>query len=131
MQNIIKHITSYFLVLLILAVSMNINVNKMTCLLSGKIKYSLEKIEDCSPVKDGNTVSRKCCDFDSISFDYDVETVVKANSFNISQVFTAIVCFATLNIDCCENSFLVNFYSNSSPPISGYDLLKLIQVFRL
>lgn len=119
------------MVLLILTASVNVSVNKMTCLLSGKVKYSLEKMEDCSPVKGDNTISNKCCDFNKIILDYDYDTLVKVTSFESISFLAIITKAITFGFDKILTSSLVDFYSNSSPPIGGYDLLKLIQVFRL
>jgi len=119
------------MVLLILTASVNVSVNKMTCLLSGKVKYSLEKLEDCSPAKGENTISNKCCDFNKIILDYDYETLVKVTSFESISFLAIITKAITFGFDKILTSSLVDFYSNSSPPIGGYDLLKLIQVFRL
>lgn len=131
MLKALKHIIAYFLVLLILTASVNVSVNKMTCLLSGKVKYSLEKMEDCSPVKGDNTISNKCCDFDKIALDYDYDTVVKVTSFDASSFLVVFTKVLVTEFDRVSSSSIVNFYSNSSPPLGGYDLLKLIQVFRL
>lgn len=131
MLNVLKHITAYFLVLLMLVASVNVSVTKMTCLLSGKVKYSLEKMEDCAPVKGNNTISKKCCDFDKITLDYDYETVVKVTSFDTLTFLVVFTKVLVTEFDGVSSSNLVNFYSNSSPPLGGYSLLKLIQVFRL
>lgn len=131
MLNVLKHITAYFLVLLMLVASVNVSVTKMTCLLSGKVKYSLEKMEDCAPVKGNNTISKKCCDFDKITLDYDYDTVVKVTSFDALTFLVVFTKVLVTEFDGVSSSNLVNFYSNSSPPLGGYSLLKLIQVFRL
>lgn len=131
MLKILKHITAYFMVLLILTASVNVSITKMTCLLSGKVKYSLEKMEDCAPVKGNNTISKKCCDFDKVTLDYNYNTLIKITSFDALSFFVVFTKNLTTDFIKIISSDLVNFYSNSSPPLGGYDLLKLIQVFRL
>ncbi|MGE0562478.1 MAG: hypothetical protein AB7O47_11710 [Flavobacteriales bacterium] len=131
MLKVLKYITAYFLVLLILIASVNISVTKMTCLLSGKVKYSLEKIEDCSSAKGENTISNKCCDFDKITLDYDYDTLVKVTSFESLSFLAIFTKTISIGFGRIILPNLIDFYSNSSPPIGGYDLLKRIQVFRL
>lgn len=131
MLNGLKHITAYFLVLLILTASVNVSINKMTCLMNGKIKYSLEKIEDCAPTTGCNNISKNCCDFDKITLNYSYNSIVKLNTYEYLNSFVTIVNLPQIDIDFSNTFSLVNFYANSSPPLSGFDLLKLIQVFRL
>lgn len=131
MKTIFKHISTYFLVLLVLGSSTNISLNKMECLLTGKVVYSFEEIEDCSPKKEGNSITQRCCDFYNATLDFDYQTVVKQISFGVDLIDLP---FLVSFVSELENPLVVSFayfYSNSSPPPSGYQLLKFIQVFRL
>ena len=131
MLKILKHITAYFMVLLILTASVNVSITKMTCLLSGKVKYSLEKMESCMPTEGCESIQEKCCDFDKVTLDYNYNTLIKITSFDALSFFVVFTKNLTTDFIKIISSDLVNFYSNSSPPLGGYDLLKLIQVFRL
>lgn len=131
MKTFFKHITAYFLILLVLVSSAYVSLNKMKCLLSGKVVYSLAEIEDCSPVKGENSIHQKCCDFYNATLDFEYQTLVKKVSFDI---YLITIPFTDGFVSSIEKPFfttLVGFYTNSSPPLSGYTLLKFIQVFRL
>lgn len=131
MKTFFKHITAYFLILLVLVSSANVSLNKMKCLLSGRVVYSLEEIEDCSPIKGENSIHQKCCDFYSATLDFKYQTVVKQISFDVNLVDLPFIVSFISELEKPLIISLVNFYSNSSPPLSGYSLLKFIQVFRL
>lgn len=131
MKMIFKHISAYFLVLLVLGSSTNISLNKMECLLTGKVVYSFEEIEDCSPKKEGNSFTQRCCNFYNATLDFDYQTVVKQISFGVDLVDLPFVVSFVSELEKPLFTSLINFYSNSSPPLSGYSLLKSIQVFRL
>lgn len=131
MKILFKHIASYFLILLVIASSANISINKMRCLLSGKIVYSLEEIEDCSPAKGENTIHQKCCDFHNATLDFEYQTLVKKASFDIHLIAIPFAESFVSGIKIPLVTFFENFYTNSSPPLGGYTLLKFIQVFRL
>lgn len=131
MKTVFKHITAYFLILLVMASSANISINKMRCLLSGKIVYSLEEIEDCSPAKGENTIHQKCCDFHNATLDFEYQTLVKKASFGVHLIAIPFAESFISGIKIPLVTSFENFYTNSSPPLSGFSLLKFIQVFRL
>lgn len=131
MKTVFKHIAVYFLVLLVMASSANVSINKMRCLLSGKIVYSFEEIEDCSPVKGENTIHQKCCDFQNATLDFEYQTLVKKASFGVHLIAIPFVDSFISGIKIPLFTSFANFYTNSFPPLSGFSLLKLIQVFRL
>ncbi|HRN42465.1 MAG: hypothetical protein KF732_09545 [Flavobacteriales bacterium] len=131
MKTLFKHISAYFLILLVLGSSANISLNKMKCLLTGKVVYSLEELEDCSPQKEGDSFTQRCCDFYNATLDFEYQTVVKQITFGVDLVDLPVVISFVSELEKPLFTSLINFYSNSSPPLSGYSLLKSIQVFRL
>ena len=131
MKTLFKHISAYFLILLVLGSSANISLNKMKCLLTGKVVYSLEELEDCSPQKEGDSFTQRCCDFYNATLDFEYQTVVKQITFGVDLVDLPVVISFVSELEQPLFTSLINFYSNSSPPLSGYSLLKSIQVFRL
>jgi hypothetical protein len=131
MKAIFKHITAYFLILLVLGSTANISLNKMECLLTGKIVYSFDELEDCSPKKEGNSFTQRCCDFYNATLDFDYNSIVKQISFGVDLVDLPFVMSFVSKLEKPLLTSLINFYSNTSPPLSGFSLLKSIQVFRL
>ena len=131
MKTILKHITSYLLVLLVLVATTNMSVTKMTCFLSGNVVYSLQEMEDCSLTEGENSIQGRCCDFDKITLNYDYNTLVKTPQSSINDIVSIIEMCVNNGFNTFVATHLINFYTNSSPPLSGIDLLKIIQIFRL
>ncbi|MBV6483777.1 MAG: hypothetical protein KFKLKKLM_00232 [Flavobacteriales bacterium] len=131
MKTLFKHISAYVLILLVLGSSANISLNKMKCLLTGKVVYSLEELEDCSPQKEGDSFTQRCCDFYNATLDFEYQTVVKQITFGVDLIDLPFVASFVSELEKPLFTSLINFYSNTSPPLSGYRLLKSIQVFRL
>ena len=131
MKTIIKYIASYFLIAIVLVSTLQLSVTKMTCLMTGKVVYSIEDIDDCKPVKKGCNVDDICCDFHKITFDHNIETLSSIADFsfiNLDLISVEIPQLISL-IKFKEAS--LNFFHNLPPPLSGIALLKTIQVFRL
>jgi hypothetical protein len=70
MKTAVKHSFIFFFITAFLVCSFRITVNKMQCLGSGKVTYSLSKAEDCCPVeeKKGTSADADCCEFSKITF---------------------------------------------------------------
>ena len=129
MKNVLRNITSFLLVFILLISTLQLSIYKMECLISGTTKVSLSDFEDCESKSDDNcSIAETCCCFHQMSLDFDFNTNISSNSFThiptitsaINIIFTEVI---TLNID-------YNLFTNLPPP-SGYDLLKIVQVFRL
>ncbi len=131
MQKVAKHIIGFLMALVILTASLQVSISKMTCYVANDTFYSLSKFEDCKP-KSNCELSNKCCDFDKIIFDYNVNSTVNAYDIKLSKIASLI--FEELpqvvKIPVLNKPFL-NYFHHLPPPLSGYDLLKVIQVFRL
>ena len=84
MKNILKHIVSFSMILILLVSTLQFSLYKMECLLSGNTTLSLSEFDDCNkkPVNDC-TISEKCCCFHEMSFDFDFESNLKIKSFKI------------------------------------------------
>ena len=99
--------------------------------MSGNIFLSLTEFDDCNKTpKDDCTISSKCCDFHELNFDFDFDsnTVLKsAKTFNTPNTIEQ-PCIITSKTVLKSNN--ANFYANLPPP-SGYELIKLVQVFRI
>lgn len=132
MKIFFKHITAYFLILLVLVSSINVSITKITCLMSGRVEYSLAQMQECNPSEeDCGAVRNNCCDFYNATLNFEYQTVVKQISFGVDLITIPFTESFVSNIENLFFTTLVGFYANSSPPLSGYSLLKFIQVFRL
>lgn len=131
LRTIVKHITNFLLIAVVLVSTLHMSVTKMTCLMTGKVVYSIEDIQDCKPVKKGCNVDDICCDFHKITFDHSIETVSSVVNFSFVNLDLITVETPQLMelIKLKETS--LNFFHNLPPPLSGIALLKSIQVFRL
>ena len=130
MKIILKHITSYLMIAVVLVATLQLSVTKMTCLMTGKIVYSIEDIEDCKPVKKGCNVDDVCCDFHKVTFDHSIETIPSIAVFSFINFDLVAVEIPQIGLIKLKESAL-NFFHNLPPPLGGIELLKTIQVFRL
>ena len=130
MKNIFKHTLNFSLILALLVSTLQFSIYKMDCLMSGNTQISLADFEDCNEnKKDGCSFSQKCCAFNQITFDFDYDTEInikEAISFNPLMVILGISTSLLKSVPTLN----FNFYTNLPPP-SGYELLKVVQVFRL
>lgn len=133
MRNLIRHIFSYLMVLVILTATLQVSVTKMTCLMSGKIAYSLEKAEDCAPIKKGNNVGRKCCDFHKVTLNYQTISTIDSYHIDYTKLIANCIFIVPRILEQVKVNPSLNFFHNLPPPklLGGIDLLKVIQVFRL
>lgn len=133
MRNLIRHIFSYLMILVILTATLQVSVTKMTCLMSGKIAYSIEKAEDCAPIKKGNNVGRKCCDFHKVTLNYQTISTIDSFHLDVSKHFLNCIFITPTILEQIKVNPILSFFHNLPPPklLGGIDLLKLIQVFRL
>ena len=129
MKRIIKHITSYLLVVLLLTISTGVSLNQMKCLVSGKTKISLSEFDACGTTEPSCSVQEKCCDYNSVvfNFDFDSTTEFQLDSKFITYIgsFTEIVSFEVFPSQEETLAF------SDLPPPHGIELLKMIQVFRI
>jgi len=120
------------MVVVILTATLQVSITKMTCLMSGKVVFSVTDIEDCAPVKKGCGVADKCCDFHKITFDYNTNSTLNSIDFDFVKVvdifITNLPKYATEEV-VLKSKF--NYFHNLPPPLSGIALLKSIQVYRL
>jgi hypothetical protein len=131
MKLIFKHITSYLMIAVVLVATLQLSVTKMTCLMTGKIVYSIEDIDDCKPVKEGCNVDDVCCDFHKITFNHNIQTVSTATNFSFLNLDIVTIEIPQLLTFIKFKESPLNFFHNLPPPLSGIALLKTIQVFRL
>ncbi|MCB9361212.1 MAG: hypothetical protein H6587_12305 [Flavobacteriales bacterium] len=131
MKLFLKHITSYLMIAVVLVATLQWSVTKMTCLMTGKVVYSIEDIDDCKPVKEGCNVDDVCCDFHKITFNHNIETVSSVANFSFINLDLITVEIPQLIELIKFKETTLNFFHNLPPPLSGIALLKTIQVFRL
>ena len=117
--------------LILLVSTLQFSIYKMDCLMSGNTQVSLVDFEDCNENKNnGCSLSQKCCDFKDITFNFDYDSNIHFESIKlINSVFLLNEIFIDLSKPVFAKTDFV-FYTNLSPP-SGYELLKVVQVFRL
>jgi hypothetical protein len=102
----------------------------MDCLMSGNTQISLADFDACNKLTTSNSVSQKCCEFGSVTFDFDYETETNSNALKITAS-----AFTDYSLSSVAKSKFIpptayNFFTNLPPP-SGYELLKVVQVFRI
>ncbi len=144
MKTLVKYIFSFSMILVLLVSTMQISLYKMECLMSGDIQISLSKFDDCEKIVKNNTaaikkccdadktccdLNKKCCDSNNIILDFDYE------SSNINEFKTLLPLLFALNLNSSISNKLAkvtdyHFYTNLPPP-GGYELLKLVQIFRI
>ncbi len=129
MKRILQNITSFLMVLILLVSSLQLSIYKMECLISGATKISLSDFEDCENEPSENcSISETCCCFHQMDLNFDFSTSFSASSFiHIPIIISAIKIVFT---KATTSTFDYSFFTNLPPP-GGYDLLKIVQVFRL
>ena len=90
MKKVAKHITGFLMALVILFASLQVSVSKMTCYIANDTFYSLGEFEDCKSKSDCE-LSNKCCDFDKITFDYNVNSTVNFQDISVSKITLLVV----------------------------------------
>ncbi len=119
------------MILILLVSAMQFNLYKMECLMSGDTTLSLSEFDSCDKTTpEKSSFSKKCCDFNDISFDFDYDSYLGFKTFkvNIPTTLPFKKSFALLNPSVKTTNF--NNYTNLPPP-GGTELLRLVQVFRI
>lgn len=130
-RTLFKHISSYMLVVVVLVATLQLSVTKMTCLMTGKIIYSVEDIDDCKPVKKGCNVDDVCCDFHKITLDHSIQTFTSIEDFSFLNIDLAVFDIPQIVTEVVIEEASLYFFHDLPPPLSGISLLKTIQVYRL
>lgn len=130
MKNILKHIVSFSMILILLVSTLQFSLYKMECILSGNIVVSLKEFEDCNkkPANDCS-ISEKCCCFHEMNFDFDFESNLSLKSFKIFNQALITGKISTVSKEFIKTT--TEFFYTNLPPPSGIELLKVVQVFRL
>ncbi|MBL4594375.1 MAG: hypothetical protein JKX68_11260 [Flavobacteriales bacterium] len=103
----------------------------MECLTSGNTTISLSEFKDCNKTKkEENPISQKCCDFNNITLDFDYNSKINSEKIKIFNTPLLVLDISNILLKRVFTSSNFNFYTNLPPP-SGYELLKVVQVFRL
>jgi len=118
-------------VAVVLVATLQLSVTKMTCLLTGKIVYSVEDIDDCKPVKKGCNVDDVCCDFHKITLDHNIQTYTSIDDFSFFNIDIVVFDVPQFITEVIIEEASLYFFHDLPPPLSGINLLKTIQVFRL
>lgn len=99
--------------------------------MSGNTQISLSDFNNCEKKeKKECAITEQCCAFNEITFNFDYDSNVSVKPFNF---FNSSILFNEINTILLDFIFTktgFNFYTNLPPP-SGYQLLKIVQVFRL
>ena len=102
----------------------------MECLMTGNTLVSFTELEDCNKKNESNcSISETCCCFHQMDLNFDFDTNFSGKTFIDIPVIT-IQYIKVLTQPVSKNIDYLLF-TNTSPPPSGYDLLKIVQVFRL
>lgn len=132
MKTAAKYSFIFFFLSAFLLSSFRITVNKMQCLGSGKISYSLSEAEDCCPAdeKQGTSIDIDCCEFSKITFQTSISELLKHDfskkiSFPCKAFFSVVLAkLPTVLISSAD-------FTDTSPPLSGVHILSLISIFRI
>ena len=133
MKNLLKNITAFSMILILLVSTLQFNVYKMECIMSGNIQISFSEFNDCNknPLKkEQSSISKQCCNFHELNFDFDYNSNISAKSFGIFNSPILVEQSYTVANKLVSTINNVNLYTNLPPP-SGYELIKLVQVFRI
>lgn len=124
----IANILQITLAVAVLFISSGVAINKMECLKSGKVIYSVKEIPNCN-TEDNCSFSEKCCDFYTVVFDYKITALHSIMSVDLTQPSGFLIFDVKLNLMKKQvDSFL---FSSDLPPPFKQCLLIIIQVFRL
>lgn len=131
MKTILRHIISFSMILILLVSALQVSLYKMECIMSGNVTLSLSEFDSCHKTSpDETTISKKCCNFNDITFDFDYDTNVNLKTFKA----TIPTSFLSQQILALKPSvILIDNFNNYTtlPPPGGIELLKRVQVFRL
>jgi len=130
MKNIFKYLLSFSLTLILLVSTLQFSIYKMECLMTGSTQISLSDFDDCNKRSSDISISKKCCEFGSLTFDFDYQTDVNSKEFKliVAAFGSPLQNTTTSKKVIPKNDF--NCYTNLPPP-SGYELIKVVQVFRI
>lgn len=99
----------------------------MECLISGATKVSLSDFEGCEgKSQNSSSITEVCCCFHQIDLDFDYQTQLSSKNFKSIPTITIFKAVQILSFDNRNANF--DLFSTLPPP-SGYDLIKVIQVF--
>jgi len=122
---------SIALALILLVSTLQFSVYKMECLMSGNTQISLTDFGDCNKTTTGkNAISQRCCDFLEITLDFDYDTKINLNKVKTASHLVVLTKFNAVSFKPVYSNSNFNYYTNLPPP-GGYELLKVIQVFRI
>jgi hypothetical protein len=98
--------------------------------MSGNTSVSLSDFEDCSNTTstDNCSLSETCCCFHQMNLDFDYHSNISLK--NLTQIPTITLNTVLVVAKPIIKNLNFNSFSNLPPP-SGFDLLKIVQVFRL
>ena len=101
----------------------------MECIMSGNVTLSLSEFDSCDKTSsDKTTISKKCCNFNDITFDFDTNVNLKTFKATIPTSLIAQQNLAFKPSVIQTYNFKIH---TTLPPPGGIELLKRVQVFRL
>jgi hypothetical protein len=119
------------MILILLVSTLQFSLYKMECFMSGNTQVSITDFGDCDQSeKDVNSISQRCCGFNDITLDFDYDSKINLKKFKVLNPVVFTLNFEERLLKPAFNKIEFNFYTNLPPP-SGYELLKVVQVFRL
>lgn len=129
MKKAFQNITSFLLVLILLVSTLQFSVYKMECLITGTSKISLSDFEDCNTKSNNDcSFSETCCCFHQVDLNFDYQSNLSFNNIIKVPIITTFKLPIILKTISTKVEF--NQFTNLPPP-SGFDLLKIVKVFRL
>jgi hypothetical protein len=133
-MKLIQKITSIFLAALFLVSSFGFTANKMVCLKSGRVKFSLVHEKECgAETQPGITVIKgKCCDV--FNSDFHLPDFQNTQKSTVEQPQAFVFLFAhpvfSYTVSASSKPLAISF-ADLPPPVSGRSLLAFISTFRI
>lgn len=125
----IQKTTSIFLAALFLVASLGFTANRMMCMKSGRIKFSLVHAKECCPETKSAIpiVKEKCCDV--LNSDFHLPDFQSAQKSTIEQPLTFVVLFThpgfSYTVISSSKPLAISF-ADLPPPVYGRTLLHFI-----
>lgn len=128
----IQKITSIFLAALFLVSSLGFTANRMMCMKSGRIKFSLVHEKECCPeTKSGiPVVKEKCCEV--LNSDFHLPDFQNTQKSTIGQPLDFVFLFIHSGFSyraVASSQPLAISFADLPPPVSGRTLLTFISTF--
>lgn len=129
MKGILKNVSILLLAITVLLSSSGVTVFKMVCCKKNRMEISLEQFKSCCKHKEkaGTNFSKKCCSYATQTFKLEQLCKPYFACFSIAPLHYSLITHPSSSLSCL--SIRRFFVSDSSPPLSGKQILISISSF--